>query len=103
MAEILPDCRAKDPKGIIQSKIGNWVPIYCANCGKSGGAVPEENMNFAFYLCDNCVEAHGKIAGTMMMPDQVFWERVRQEQKEKRKKKLSDKIISLIYSSIRRR
>jgi len=45
--------------------------------------VPEENMTFLFYLCNTCAETYGAIANTMMMPDEVFWERIKQEQLEK--------------------
>jgi hypothetical protein len=78
--DILPDCRTREPGNIIQSPMGNWVPIFCANCGKEGGSVPEENMTFVFWLCTPCAETYGVIAGMMMMPDEVFWDRVTQEQ-----------------------
>lgn len=71
--EVLPDCRTREPGKIIQSKMGNWVPIFCASCGKPSGAVPEENMTFAFYLCNPCHETYGAIAATMAVPDEVFW------------------------------
>lgn len=37
-------------------------------------------MTFMFYLCNKCAETHGAIAGTMLMPDEVFFEKLRQEQ-----------------------
>jgi hypothetical protein len=37
-------------------------------------------MTFVFWLCKHCAETHGEIAGTMMMPDEVFWEKLKQEQ-----------------------
>jgi len=83
-AELLPDSRlapATAPKGAVHSAALGWmVPVFCANCGKSGGLVPQENMTFAFYLCQLCADAHGEIAGTMAVPDEVFWEEVKQEQ-----------------------
>jgi hypothetical protein len=82
MAEILPDCRTKDRRNFSQTQLGISVPIFCANCGAPGGDVPEENMTFAFYLCTRCAETYGQIAGMMMMPDQVFFEKVKQEQLE---------------------
>lgn len=82
--DLLPDCRARQPKGVISRGIaGYWVPVFCANCGADGGAVPEENMTFLFYLCDACAKTHGQIAGTMMMPDEVFYEKLKQEQLER--------------------
>lgn len=37
-------------------------------------------MTFLFYLCNKCAETYGSIAGTMMMPDEVFFEKLKQEQ-----------------------
>jgi hypothetical protein len=35
MQELLPDSRAKNPKGLIfNSPMGTLVPVFCANCGK---------------------------------------------------------------------
>ena len=34
MQELLPDSRAKNPKGLIfNSPMGTLVPVFCANCG----------------------------------------------------------------------
>lgn len=60
-----------------------WQPIYCANCSADGGLVPEKNMTFAFYLCNTCFEKWGTIAGTYAMPDEVFWQKVAEEQLER--------------------
>lgn len=42
--------------------------------------------NYAFYLCDerknNCVEKYGHLAGTYMIPDEVFFEKVQEAQLE---------------------
>lgn len=59
------------------------VPVYCANCGKFGGAVPEEHITFVMYLCNPCCEKWGPIAGTYMEPDAVFFEKLKQAQIEK--------------------
>lgn len=93
MEEILPDSRLKTihtPKGMVQGPGGMWVPVFCANCGVSGGLCPEENMTFMFYLCNDCVWKYGEIAGVMMVPDEVFWEKVKQEQLDKYGRLLSD-------------
>jgi hypothetical protein len=73
---ILPDTRAKRPTGGKFFHGKWWNRISCANCSKDGGYVPEENMTFAFWLCDYCYETHGTIAGTMVLPDEVFWAKV---------------------------
>jgi hypothetical protein len=38
--------------------------------------VPEENMTFAFYLCNACYEQYGAIAGMMAVPDDVFFAQI---------------------------
>lgn len=82
--EMLPDSRLKTiitPKGMVHSAaFGTMVPVFCANCGADGGYCPDENMNFLFYLCNKCAETHGQIAGTMMMPDEVFFQKLKEEQ-----------------------
>ena len=80
--ELLPDCRAKVTRGRVFTAGGAWVPVFCANCGVDGGLCPEDNMTFLFYLCAKCAETHGHVAGTMLMPDEVFFEQVKQEQIE---------------------
>jgi hypothetical protein len=60
-----------------------WLKIFCANCGKDGGAILENDYNFAFYLCDPCAERFGQIDGMYMEPDAVFQEKVKNAQIEK--------------------
>jgi NAD-dependent SIR2 family protein deacetylase len=76
---ILPDSRAHEAKNVIRSPFGNLIICYCANCGCEWGRVREEEMTFAFVLCNKCAETMGPIAGMMAVPDEVFFERVRQE------------------------
>lgn len=78
--DVLPDSRAQRTVGAQQIGMAWWVPIYCANCGAKGGMVPEDNCTFAFWLCNNCWETHGAIAGTMAVPDELFWARLKAEQ-----------------------
>lgn len=85
---VLPDSRTKErSKGRVGAKPGPmglmWVPVYCANCGVPYGYVPEENCTFACWLCNECSETHGTIAGTMMMPDEVMWQKITEEQLDK--------------------
>lgn len=83
MKDILPDCRLHvdhTPRGMIQGPGGMWLPVFCGNCGADGGMCPEQNMTFLFYLCKKCAETYGEIAGTMLMPDEVFFEKLKQEQ-----------------------
>lgn len=84
--DLLPDSRCLDPKGLIRSKAGMWVPVFCANCGKAGGMVPEANTTFMFYLCNLCAETHGAVANTLMIPDEVFFGEIAAEQEAKRQR-----------------
>jgi hypothetical protein len=54
-------------------------PVFCANCGKLHGYVPSENTTFACWLCNECAEKYGTSLAGYLMPDEVYWERVRQE------------------------
>ena len=83
MVDILPDSRAKTTRGRIFQGGTSWVPVFCPNCGKEGGLCPEENMTFICWICPPCAQTYGEIAGTMMMPDQVFWGEVAQAQRQK--------------------
>lgn len=96
---ILPDSRARDIKGRVFTAAGIWLPVFCANCGTDGGLVPEENMTFVFYLCTKCAETHGAIAGTMMMPDEVFFEKLRQEQLAAHGKYLSQQELAAVVEA----
>lgn len=81
--DILPGSAARVSKNLKFSNGMFWVPIFCANCGADGGMVPEETKDVAFYLCDSnqndCAARYGPIAGTMPIPDEVFWAAVRAE------------------------
>ncbi len=75
----------------------NWVPIYCANCGADGGFVPEENCNFAFYLCNACAEKWSPLEGTYLVPDNVFWQRLKEEQISRYGRELSEtELVELL-------
>jgi hypothetical protein len=80
--DVLPNSVPRETKG--RKTIGGWIwiPIFCANCGRDGGMIPEDQKDFAFYLCEPCAVTWGQVAGTMLVPDEVFWERVKQAQLE---------------------
>jgi hypothetical protein len=87
--DLLPDSRLRVPRGIVRGEHStsyklmlNWAPIYCANCGRDGGAVPADTCNFAFYLCEPCAEKLPPIEGTYVEPDIVFWQKVKEAQLE---------------------
>jgi hypothetical protein len=81
-AELLPDCRTHRITSRVFRNGVAWAPIFCANCHVSGPLVPEENCTFAFWLCPSCEGSWGQLAGTMAMPDEVFWEKCKQTQLE---------------------
>ena len=89
-ARIPPDSRLQNrDKGIVRGLFPllrtqiNWIPIYCANCGKPNGYVPEASCDFVCWLCDPCAEKWGPELATMMIPDEVFWQKVKFEQLER--------------------
>jgi hypothetical protein len=80
---ILPDSRARTNRGSTRhARLGNLIPIYCANCGVPYGMVPERMITGAFALCVKCAETHGPVAHTYQESDQAFWRRVEEAQKE---------------------
>lgn len=103
---VLPDSRLRNRiKGVVRGffrGVGmiNWVPIYCANCGKPNGYVPEENMDFVFWLCDRCSRTSvAQEAGVALVPDEVFWQKVKYEQLEKYGRVLSPAELATVADS----
>lgn len=91
MADVLlPDCRARVVRDRVQ-RAGRWhVPVFCANCHRDDGQmVPEDSCDFAFYLCEPCAEKHGALADVEMIPDEVWFARVRDAQLEKHGRELT--------------
>lgn len=84
-AEVLPSSVCREVRGVVLDRNNQpWIPIYCANCGKSGGMVPEPSKDFAFYLCDSpCGEMWSPLMDYMVVPQEKFWEIARQEQMER--------------------
>jgi hypothetical protein len=95
---ILPDSRPKfsrQTKRVTVQGLGtvNLVPIFCANCGKPYGYVPEENMDFVCWLCDPCSDKWGAQYGLAKMPNEVFWSKVQAEMMEKYGRILTDEEL----------
>ena len=100
-ADVLPDSRAtfiSTPKHVVFELGMFWVPIYCGSCGKEGGRVPEENCTWAFWLCAICEVKYGDVAGVMMVPDSVYWERLKQEQLAHGEKRLltNEELLTIV-------
>lgn len=95
---ILPDSRLASPQ---QGVMANWqLPngssvrlecemIYCANCGIAYGYVPKENTTFACFLCQQCFETYGSVAGTYAIPDEEFNQNVAHEIEERFQRPMS--------------
>jgi hypothetical protein len=85
MVEILPNsiCQ-RSSKRFIWAKGTKWIPLFCANCGADGGLVMETDWeqvkNWAFYLCDPCAEKWAPLANVGIVPDELFWKAVHEEQ-----------------------
>jgi hypothetical protein len=81
--EILPDSRARDPKGARWTPNGFEIPIYCSSCHVGpAGWCPEETP-FLFYICNACYAKHGEMTNVMFMPDEVFFREVAEAQVQK--------------------
>lgn len=97
MSDILPDSRARETKGRIFTPGGTWIPVFCANCGRNGGMCPEENMTFLFYQCPPCSDKYGDLTGTMKMPDEVFFEQMKNEQMESYGRQVTEQeLVSIV-------
>ena len=98
--DLLPDCRTQRvPAGINRGLLGTWLPVFCANCGADGGLVPEECTTFLFYLCNTCAQTWGQVAGTMLMPDEVFFARLQAAQLDEYGHYLSDRECARVEAS----
>ena len=99
--EILPNSLTSTPKVDYNlSRNGQtWLFLFCANCGADGGRVLETDVpnaeQFAFYLCNPCAEKHGNIPGTMMVPDEVIFAKVREAQFEEYGRLLTGEEIAI--------
>jgi hypothetical protein len=89
-ADVLPNCIAREVRGAIECDGMQMVPVFCGNCGcDSHHRVSAETIKHAFYLCEdgpgqrNCAAKWQHLAGTHAVPDEVFFERVKQAQLEK--------------------
>jgi hypothetical protein len=60
---VLPDSRTRERKGVIQVGGVNYVPVYCINCGRRYGLVPESHITHVTALCDSgCSGKYGHTA-----------------------------------------
>ncbi len=97
--DVLPDSRLREPKG---TAMVDWpLPsgktvrveaekVFCANCGVPYGYVPKENTAFTCWLCNQCFEQYGAVAGTFAVPDEQFCRAVEYEMTERFGRALTD-------------
>ena len=53
------DGRTRENKGQVSHPLGYMDRVYCVNCGRPGGLVTHDWIEYIFYLCDNCAETYG--------------------------------------------
>lgn len=74
-ANILPDSRTRERRIVAGPNGENYTPIYCINCGRPQGMVPEKLITHVTALCDEgCAGKYGDLADTYRDPDEVFRE-----------------------------
>ncbi len=79
-AYLLPDSRPIRRTGAIELRGVWYVPVYCANCGKRYGMVPEHHITHVFALCDQgCAGKYGDGAHHYVDPDAIYRERATEE------------------------
>jgi hypothetical protein len=101
-ADVLPDSRlgyVATPKGAVWRNGAYWVPIFCNSCGKEGGLCPQENMTFLVWMCDPCFAKYGESTALAVVPDEVFWAKVKQEQLEKYGRELTPEELSAVVAA----
>jgi hypothetical protein len=57
---------------------GRWFVMFCANCGVDGPRCRDTELpaQYAFYLCNDCADKYGEVAGCTATPDDVFMSKV---------------------------
>jgi len=81
---VLPNCLAREPRGLIESKCLQHRPVFCANCGCQSPYYASETIPYAFWLCEDrtgqrdCSAKWQHLVGLLPIPDEVFFELVKQ-------------------------
>ena len=78
--DILPNCLTKFPRADRNfCPGGNWFYLFCGSCHKESPYRVMDTLlpaQYAFYLCNDCVETYGEPAGFAVTPDDIFREKV---------------------------
>lgn len=91
--DLLPTSVPKMPKNTVYYLGQTWIHIACASCGCDGGMIPEDTKDFAYFLCDVCSLKYSPDIAEYAVPDDVFFERVKQTQLEKYGRELTAEEI----------
>lgn len=95
--DVLPDSRAKTTRGSIFRGSQEWVPCFCANCGKAGPYALSTSTHL-FWMCNSCFESKGHITTLMVVPDHEYYQKVAQEQIEAHGKYLGQRELQQIVA-----
>jgi hypothetical protein len=85
MPDLLPNSLEKFPKEDRSLGLaGTWFVLFCASCHKEGGRVMDTYLpaQYAFYLCNECADKYGEVAGCTKTPDDIFFEKVASAMRE---------------------
>jgi hypothetical protein len=95
MADTLPNCLGRVPRAD-HNMPGYWK-VFCANCGALTfyAQMTELPAEYAFSLCNDCVEKYGEPAGFTKTPDDVFWGKCRDAMMEDYGKILTNDEIAI--------
>lgn len=100
-ADILPDSRLRTVhstrRSVFDKNGVEWIPVFCANCGKEGGLVTT-TCTFAFWICGSCEKTHGHITTMMRVPDHEFYEKLKNEQLEMAGRPLTQSEIAQVIA-----
>lgn len=84
--DLLPNCLARESKvdWSMSSPGWEWEYLFCGSCGTDGGRVLKTYLpkEFAYYICEDCLEKYGHVVGTYVEPDEIFRQKVVQAMQE---------------------
>lgn len=87
-ADVLPNCITRRALSEARDLLDR-VPVFCASCGCDSGYRVSGGIGHAFFLCEdrpgqkNCWAKWQHLVGMRPVPDEVFFERVKQAQLER--------------------
>lgn len=74
--DLLPNCLTREPKIVWEHSTGavKWFQVFCANCGCEVARVMDTMLpaQYAFALCNDCVDVYGEPYGFTRTPDDLW-------------------------------